>query len=359
MTRQQENSLEALEALQKMFPFAPFATSDRRGWKGLQAARYRKNVANGEFSGSATMHTLALTIQPAEKMDLRYEGVKRDIPLAPGSISMVPAGSSVLWHPQGSIDTLFISLEPSQVARIATESFEFDPTRTLVPPVVGLNLPELRSAMLAVDAELKSGGVGGPLMAESLANILAVHLIRHTTGARRLLVSADGVLPRRKLRTVIEYIMENLEGSPTLDQMAAVVHLSPYHFARQFKASTGLPPHQYVITRRVERAQQLLRADGELGLAEVALRVGFSDQSRFSLHFKRIVGATPRQFHISARTAAKVHKLSSTKNSDPNSVSMLLDDSHARRLHSLIGCRRPGDETVRHQEMTPPSLKLK
>jgi hypothetical protein len=59
-------------------------------------------------------------------MDLRYEGVKRDIPPPPGSISMVPAGSSVLWHPQGSIDTLFISLEPSQVARIATESFEFD-----------------------------------------------------------------------------------------------------------------------------------------------------------------------------------------------------------------------------------------
>jgi AraC family transcriptional regulator len=337
MTRQQENSLKELETLQKMLPVAPFATSDRRGWKGLQAARYRKNVANGEFSASATMHMLALTIQPAEKMDLRYEGIKRDIPLPPGSISMVPAGSSVRWRRQGSIDALFISLDPSQVARIATESFGFDPTRTVVPPVVGLNLPELRSAMLAVDAELKSGGFGGPLMAESLANILAVHLIRHTTGARRLPASADGVLLRRKLRTVIEYIMENLEGSLTLEQMAAVVHLSPYHFARQFKAATGLPPHQYLTTRRVERAQQLLRADGELGLAAVALRVGFSDQSQFSLHFKRIVGVTPREFRISAGTRQK--SASSTKNSDPNSVGMLLDDFHARRLHGLIGCR--------------------
>jgi AraC-like DNA-binding protein len=139
--------------------------------------------------------------------------------------------------------------------------------------------------------------------------------------------------------------------------MAAIVHLSPYHFARQFKAATGLPPHQYLTTRRVERAQQLLRADGELGLAEVALRVGFSDQSQFSLHFKRIVGVTPRQFRISERTRQK--SASSTKNSDPNSVGMLLDDFHARRLHGLIGCRRPGDETVRHQEMTPLSLKLK
>jgi AraC family transcriptional regulator len=152
-----------------------------------------------------------------------------------------------------------------------------------------------------VDAELRAGGVAGPLLAESLANILAVHLIRHITGPLRLPVSADGVLPRRKLQAVIEYIMENLEGSPTLEQMAAVVHLSPYHFARQFKAATGLPPHQYVIARRVERAQHLLQGNHELSLAEVALRVGFSHQSHFSFHFKRIVGVTPRQFRISER----------------------------------------------------------
>jgi AraC family transcriptional regulator len=95
--------------------------------------------------------------------------------------------------------------------------------------------------------------------------------------------------------------MENLEGSPTLGQMAAVAHLSPYHFARQFKATTRLAPHQYVIARRVERAQHLLRKDDELELAEIALRAGFSDQSKFSFHFKRITGLTPGQFRTSAR----------------------------------------------------------
>jgi AraC family transcriptional regulator len=155
--------------------------------------------------------------------------------------------------------------------------------------------------MLAVDAELRAGGVGGSLLVESLANVLAVHLIRHITRPRRLKASADGVLPRHKLRRVIEYIMENLGGSPTLEQMAAVVHLSPFHFARQFKAATGLAPHQYVIARRVERAQYLLRTDGELGLAEVAFRSGFANQSHFCFQFKRIVGITPRQFQTSAR----------------------------------------------------------
>ena len=279
-----------------------FATSYGMGWKGLEAVRVE--IPDGEFSAVITpsKHVLALFFRPPEKFyDLRYEGVKRDTPPPAGSIVVAPAGSSVLLRWQGNRDSLHVYLEPSMVGQVAAESFELDPSQAVVPSIVGLNLPELRSTMLAVDAELKSGDLGGPLMAESLANILAVHLIRHTTGARRLPASVDGVLRPRKLRTVIEYIMENLGGSPTLEQMAAVVHLSPYHFARQFKAATGLPPHQYVIARRVERAQQLLRADGELGLVEVALRVGFSDQNKFSLHFKRIVGVTPRQFQTSAR----------------------------------------------------------
>jgi len=73
----------------------------------------------------------------------------------------------------------------------------------------------------------------------------------------------------RKLRAVVEYIEEHLDGSPTLEQMAATAHLSVYHFARRFKVATGLPPHQYVIMRRVERAKRLLQG-GDLSLAEVA-----------------------------------------------------------------------------------------
>jgi AraC family transcriptional regulator len=87
-----------------------------------------------------------------------------------------------------------------------------------------------------------------------------------------------------------------------MEQLAAVAHLSPYHFARQFKAATGLPPHQYIVARRVERAQQLLRR-GDHSLAEVAARTGFSDQSQFCNHFKRLVGVTPGRFRMPARIA--------------------------------------------------------
>jgi AraC family transcriptional regulator len=271
------------------------------GWKGLEAVRYRSDSASVELSlPPVSYHCLVLLSRPPKKLDVRYEGVKRDMPPAAGSIAAVPAGSSQLVRWQGSKDDLLIYLEPRLVARVAAESFGFDSSRTVMPPLYGLNVLELRSAMLAVDAELGAGGVGGSLLVESLANVLAVQLIRHITGPRRLNASADGALPRHKLRRVIEYIMENLGGSPTLEQMAAVVHLSAYHFARQFKAATGLAPHQYVISRRVERAQHLLRTNGGLGLGEVAFRSGFANQSHFCFHFKRIVGITPRQFVGSA-----------------------------------------------------------
>jgi AraC family transcriptional regulator len=84
--------------------------------------------------------------------------------------------------------------------------------------------------------------------------------------------------------------------------MAALVHLSPDHFARQFKAATGLAPHQFVIARRVERAQQLLCGRQGVSLAQVAIGAGFSDQSQLCFHFKRIAGVTPGQFRVSKIT---------------------------------------------------------
>jgi AraC family transcriptional regulator len=201
------------------------------------------------------------------------------------------------------LDFLHVYLEPGLVARAAAEAFEFDPARLSVPPLDGLDLPQIRAVMGTVDAELTAGGAGGPLAAESLANVLAVHLIRHVSSPRRVTPGRDGALPRGRLRAAVEYIEAHLDAGPTLEQIAAVAGLSAYHFARQFKAATGLPPHQYVIARRVERAKQFLQGGNELSLAEVAANAGFSDQSQFCYHFKRLVGVTPRQFQKPAKNA--------------------------------------------------------
>src|SRR5262249_2247081 len=284
-------------------PFEAAAASDQLRWVGLEAARYREPPASEINLHPLTHHTLILFARPPEELDLRYEGLKRHVPPPAGAILLVPAGCSALWRWSGPNDSLAVCLEPGLVARVAAEAFDLDPARLTVPPLDGLDLPQLRAAMWAVDTELTAGGAGGRLAAESLANVLAVHLIRHLLAPRQPTRRRGGRLPRGRLRAVVGYIEEHLDASPSLGQMAAVAHLSAYHFARQFKRATGLPPHQYVILRRVERAKQLLQVGTDLSLAEVAAHVGFSDQSQFSHHFKRIVGVTPGQFRRSARIA--------------------------------------------------------
>jgi AraC family transcriptional regulator len=286
----------------KILPFETAAASDQLGWVGLEAARCRAEPAFELSVPAITHHRLVLVTRPPVDLDLRYEGVKRHRPTPAGSITLVPAGSPVWARSSGHKDELHVFLQAGLVARVAAEAFDLQPARLTVPPLDALDLPHLRAAMLAVDAEL-TGGAGGPLAAESLANVLAIHLIRHVLAPRQPARRRDGTLPRAKLRAVVEHIEEHLDASPTLEQMGAVARLSPYHFARQFKQATGLPPYQYVIMRRVDRAKQLLQTQSGLSLAEVAAHAGFSDQSQFSHHFKRLVGVTPRQFRMSARIA--------------------------------------------------------
>ncbi len=287
----------------KLLPFKPAASSHRLGWLGMEAASCRAGPAFECTPSVPIHHRLVLFTRPPDEMDLRHEGVKRNVPPRAGSISLIPASSPAQVRSSGCKDELHLWLESGLAARVATEAFDLDPARLTVPPLDGLNLPHLRAVMEAVDAELTTGGAGGPLAAESLANVLAVHLIRHVLAPRRPGRGRDGALPRGRLRAVVEYIEAHLDAGLTLAQMAAAAHLSAYHFARQFKAATGLPPHQFVITRRVERAKELLQAGTDLVLAEVAAHAGFSDQSQFTHHFKRLVGVTPGQFRISARIA--------------------------------------------------------
>jgi AraC family transcriptional regulator len=276
--------------------FAPSAASDWRGGVGMLAARYLDAPASEVELPPSTHHSLVLVHRPSEEGEVRYEDVHRHVPPPAGSILVIPAGSPVRWRWSGRNDSLTVSLEPRLVAQVAAESFELDPARVVVPPLDRLDIPQLRTAMQAIDAELMAGTAWGNLAAESLANVLAVSLIRHVSAPRRPARDRDGKLPQSKLRVVVEYVEDHLDVGPSLGQMAAVARLSPYHFARQFKVATGLPPHQYVILRRVERAKEFLQGGGDVSLAQVATRVGFSDQSQFSRHFKRLVGVTPGQF---------------------------------------------------------------
>jgi AraC-like DNA-binding protein len=113
-----------------------------------------------------------------------------------------------------------------------------------------------------------------------------------------------GTLPLSRLRRVTEHIREHLDEALTLAQLGAVVYMSPYHFARLFQRSTGVPPHQFVVRTRIDRAVTLLAAR-ELSIARISRAVGFRTASHFSTVFRRVTGVTPRAYRARHLQAAR------------------------------------------------------
>jgi transcriptional regulator of acetoin/glycerol metabolism len=107
-----------------------------------------------------------------------------------------------------------------------------------------------------------------------------------------------GGLPPGALKRVREHVEHHLADRPSIEQLATVAGLSAFHFARAFKQSQGMTPHNYLLHRRVQRAQELLSAT-ECSLSEVAIASGFCDQSHFARHFRRQVGMAPSAFRRS------------------------------------------------------------
>jgi AraC family transcriptional regulator len=104
--------------------------------------------------------------------------------------------------------------------------------------------------------------------------------------------SAAAALSNWRLMCVQKYIEANIGEPITLTQLAATAGLSRMHFARKFRAATGVRPHDYVLHKRIERAKQMLTETSD-ALVDIALSVGFQTQAHFTTVFKRIVGNTP------------------------------------------------------------------
>jgi AraC family transcriptional regulator len=114
-------------------------------------------------------------------------------------------------------------------------------------------------------------------------------------------VTFTGGLSARKLRRVIDFIAANYDHEVKLAELAQVAGMSSFHFAREFKKSTGITPHQYLIKYRIETAKSLLARE-DLPLTEVGLRSGFSHQSHFTRLFRKITGTTPHSYRLTLQT---------------------------------------------------------
>jgi AraC family transcriptional regulator len=98
-----------------------------------------------------------------------------------------------------------------------------------------------------------------------------------------------------QVRRVTDYIEQNLDKDLRLAELAALARMSPYHFARLFKCSTGVPPHRFVIRQRIIRASAFLTMP-DFSVAQISRMVGFRTPSHFTTVFRRVTGVTPRGY---------------------------------------------------------------
>jgi AraC family transcriptional regulator len=240
---------------------------------------------------SPRAHHLAMRLGPPGKVEWQITGERaRCRVVVPGDLQLISQGVPWWgrWYQPAAL--LLVALEPRFVAAMANQGVQTD--HMTFTNRCAFRDPALTHLLLALRAELQAGCPTGRLYGESLATALALHLLQRYAVCPSTAGDPQGGLPPAQLRHVLDYMHAYLGEELSLRQLAAVVQLSPHHFAARFKQSTGLAPHQYVLRQRIATAQQLLH-EPHLSLAEISYRLGFSSQAHFTTTFRQHVGTTP------------------------------------------------------------------
>lgn len=208
--------------------------------------------------------------------------------IKPGTMHVLPPGT--LFESNSPLSTrattyLNITFPVALLEEFAAEHslVDLEPNFDFDNPFIRLLCEQLLQRMRAGDAS--------NMYREAASRFVLASLLDALDARRR--PPASGGLASWQLRRVCDFLIEHIAEEISLPQLAAIAELSPFHFCRAFKQSTGLPPHAWLIARRVEEAQKLMCEHPEMGLTEIALCVGYQSQAAFGVAFKRATGATP------------------------------------------------------------------
>jgi AraC family transcriptional regulator len=219
-------------------------------------------------------------------------------PITFGDLHSASPGQAIWYRSQQPSEILALMLLPSLMQRMPREhtrgaSFgSREQAAVRDEPILHLG----RTLQAEVAASLPSGRASGAL----LATALAIHLLQHHAFRSLELRNHRGGLPQASLRQVLEHIQAHLDQELPVTGLAALAQMSPFHFSRLFKQSTGLSPHQYLLRQRIERAKELL-AEPRHRIAAVSYELGFPHQSHFTTIFRKLVGTTPRDYQRQRR----------------------------------------------------------
>ena len=263
-------------------------SSESLGWREIVVKQCYS--PRGEYvSPRSSSHLINVHLGSSISIERVRNGQSRTCMTTYGAIKIVPAGTENIWRLGDNADHMQVLLAPALMQHVA-------PEHTIHPielrDHLSLQDSRIEHICLALLTELLEGGRTGQLYVECLATALAAHLLRAYTSTPRPLHETPKGLSKPLLRRVTSLIEDRLADDLSLTELASEVGLSPSHFSSLFRKETGFSPHQYVVQRRVERAQHLLRST-ELPINEITSIVGFYDQSHLVRQIRRVLGVTP------------------------------------------------------------------
>ncbi len=249
-------------------------------------------------SASTGCHVLEVNLRSTDAA-LKVDGVcVHDGRLSAGSALLTRAGCRMEARYRGACDLLHFFVPVRRFEAVLREAGLWHAGGVIALAEADPVTSRLALSLLASD---DLDGPGSQLYADSVAAAIFARLIGRTTSATGLDGGKGAGLLKWRHRRVAEFVDANLADPIRLPDLARAAGLSRMHFAAQFRAATGMRPHEFVLRRRIERAQDLLR-DSALPLAQVALGVGFQTQAHFTTVFRDHVQETPgrwRQLHRS------------------------------------------------------------
>nr|WP_202804411.1 AraC family transcriptional regulator [Baaleninema simplex] len=266
------------------------------GWESIRLELYQQpKFSTAEHQH--TLHAIALNLPNASSNATGYrwlDGKRHQEARPVGSIAVIPAGVShrCSWDCEAEFGVL--ALEPDLLEQVGRGWVNPDRIE-LLPQFMDVGDEFVRSLFLMLKMEVESSGLGSSLLVDSLKTSLAIHLLRHYCATSPRLSSFTGGLSKVRQDRVKAYIDAHLNQNLKLVDLAAIAQVSPAYFARLFKQSEGITPYQYILKQRVEKVRALLK-HSELSLTDIAVSVGFCDQSHMTRCFKRRVGMTPTEF---------------------------------------------------------------
>ena len=219
-------------------------------------------------------------LQPDPGQTIRYSH---------GEICLLPASLHRRARFRVPGDNLFISVETSLLERLAEETGE--PTALLALKLQTLNDPFIYETTNALAREIGLDGQRGFIYTESLVLGLLGYLLRGGMGVLQT-ERAEGGLPSQKLRACEKFMDAHLGDDLRVEDIAAAIDISAFHFSRAFKKSTGKTPHRYLTEKRISFAQKLV-VYTDRSLSQISRDVGFCSPSHFSTVFHAVTGSTP------------------------------------------------------------------